>query len=130
MKRALILLLSAAVFANVPSLAQTKKASKGSKPAARHELSPPLVAGPNAPAVPAHPNPYNVYSAQYPRIEADNRVTFHFNAPTAQKVQVALVTSGQGSLERKSPLVENPDRTSHGPRPRFACPSSGPDSLT
>ena len=36
--------------------------------------------------------------AQYPRIEADNRVTFHFNAPNAQKVQVALVTSGQGSL--------------------------------
>ena len=52
-------------------------------------------------AVPAHPNPYNVYGAQYPRIEEDNRVTFHFTAPNAQKVQVALVTSGQGSL---SPL--------------------------
>ena len=35
---------------------------------------------------------------QYPRIEEDSRVTFHFNAPTAQKVQVALVTSGSNSL--------------------------------
>ena len=59
------------------------------------------MAGPNATAVPSHPNPYNVYGAQYPRIEEDNRVTFHFTAPNAQKVQVALVTSGQGSL---SPL--------------------------
>ncbi len=47
---------------------------------------------------PAHPSPYNVYGAQYPRVEADNRVTFHFNAPNAQKVQVALVTPGQNSL--------------------------------
>ncbi len=47
----------------------------------------------------AHPSPYNFPGIQYPRIEADNRVTFHFNAPNAQKVQVALVTSGQNSLQ-------------------------------
>ena len=38
----------------------------------------------------AHPSPYNLYNAQYPRIEADSRVTFHFNAPDAQKVQVSI----------------------------------------
>jgi enterochelin esterase-like enzyme len=38
----------------------------------------------------AHPSPYNLYNAQYPRIEADSRVTFHFNAPNAQKVQVSI----------------------------------------
>ena len=53
----------------------------------------------SAPAVPAHPSPYNFPGVQYPRIEADSRVTFRFNAPNAQKVQVALVTSGSNSLQ-------------------------------
>jgi enterochelin esterase-like enzyme len=100
MRRALFLALLAAVLAAGVCFAQTKKDSN-TKPAARQELSIPPVAAPNAPAGQAHPNPYNVYNSQYPRIEADNRVTFHFTAPNAQKVQVALVTSGQGSL---SPL--------------------------
>ena len=39
----------------------------------------------------AHPSPYNLYGAQYPHIEADARVTFRFNAPDAQKVQVSIV---------------------------------------
>ena len=38
----------------------------------------------------AHPNPYNLYGAKYPYIESDSRVTFHFNAPDAQKVQVSI----------------------------------------
>lgn len=38
----------------------------------------------------AHANPYNLYGAQYPRIEADARVTFRFDAPDAKKVQVAI----------------------------------------
>ncbi len=38
----------------------------------------------------AHASPYNLYGAKYPRIEADSRVTFHFNAPDAQKVQVSI----------------------------------------
>ena len=37
-----------------------------------------------------HLNPYNLYGAEYPRIEADSRVTFHFNAPDAKSVQVAI----------------------------------------
>ena len=53
----------------------------------------------SAPAVPAHPSPYNFPGVQYPRIEADSRVTFRFNAPNAQKVQVALVTPDQNSLQ-------------------------------
>lgn len=36
------------------------------------------------------PSPYNVYNAQFPRIEPDNRVTFQFRAPDAQKVQVSI----------------------------------------
>jgi len=39
----------------------------------------------------AHSSPYNLYGAKYPRIEADLRVTFRFNAPNAQKVQVSIV---------------------------------------
>jgi enterochelin esterase-like enzyme len=38
----------------------------------------------------AHPSPYNLYGAQYPRIEVDSRVTFRFDAPNAQKVQVSI----------------------------------------
>jgi enterochelin esterase-like enzyme len=39
----------------------------------------------------AHPSPYNLYGAQYPRIEADGRVSFRFFAPDAEKVQVSIV---------------------------------------
>ena len=39
----------------------------------------------------AHSSPYNLSGAKFPRIEADSRVTFHFNAPNAQKVQVSIV---------------------------------------
>ena len=39
----------------------------------------------------AHPSPYNLNGAQFPRIEADSRVTFRFNAPDAKKVQVSIV---------------------------------------
>jgi enterochelin esterase family protein len=38
----------------------------------------------------AHPSPYNLYGAKFPRIEADSRVTFHFKAPYAKKVQVSI----------------------------------------
>jgi enterochelin esterase-like enzyme len=38
----------------------------------------------------AHPSPYNLYGAKFPRIEADGRVTFRFNAPYAKKVQVSI----------------------------------------
>ncbi len=38
----------------------------------------------------AHASPYNLYGAKYPRIGADARVIFRFEAPDAQKVQVAI----------------------------------------
>lgn len=99
MKRAFIFGVFAVILAGNNSIAQTNKAAKSSRPAARQELAPPPVASPNAPAVAAHPSPYNFPGVQYPRIEADSRVTFHFTAPDAKKVQVALVTSGQNSLQ-------------------------------
>jgi len=78
---------------------QNKKPSKSSKAAARQELAPAPVAAANAPVIPAHPSPYNLPGVQFPRIEADSRVTFQFKAPDAKKVQVALVTPGRNSLQ-------------------------------
>ncbi len=43
-----------------------------------------------AAAIPAHPSPYNFPGVEFPRIEEDSRVTFHFKAPDAQKVQVSI----------------------------------------
>jgi len=51
-----------------------------------------------------HPNPYNFPGRQFPRIEADNKVTFQFTAPDATKVQVAIagtaqdMTKGEGGV--------------------------------
>lgn len=36
------------------------------------------------------PSPYNLYGNQFPRIEADRRVTFKFYAPNVQKLQVSI----------------------------------------
>jgi len=98
MRRPLTVAFCAAVLAG-HCFAQAKKAAKDSKPAARQELAPPPVADANAPPVPAHPSPYNFPGVQFPRIESDSRVTFQFKAPDAKKVQVALVTPGQNSLQ-------------------------------
>jgi enterochelin esterase-like enzyme len=81
--------LFAAIFIGGICLAQTT---------ARQEIVPAPLRSASASAVAAHPSPYNLSGVQYPRIEEDSRVTFHFSAPTAQKVQVALVTSGSNSL--------------------------------
>jgi enterochelin esterase-like enzyme len=97
MKRALLFVLFTAVLAGRTGLAQGGQAA--SVPAARQEMIPAPLGSASAPAVPAHPSPYNFPGVQYPRIEADSRVTFRFNAPNAQKVQVALVTSGSNSLQ-------------------------------
>ncbi len=53
----------------------------------------PVIAQTNAPAGATHPSPYNFAGVQYPRIEADGRVTFHFNAANAQKVQISIVST-------------------------------------
>ncbi len=47
----------------------------------------------------AHPSPYNFRGAEFPRIEADNRITFRFVAPDAQKVQVAIVNVAQDMVK-------------------------------
>ena len=98
MKRSLVFALLTTMLAGGTCLAQTDKASKDSKAAMRQEMVPAPLRSASAPAVPAHPSPYNLLGVQYPRIEEDSRVTFQFKAPTAQKVQVALVTSGSNSL--------------------------------
>jgi enterochelin esterase-like enzyme len=98
MKRSLAFALLATMLACGTCSAQSDKALKDSKAAIRQEMAPAPLRSASAPAVPAHPSPYNLLGVQYPRIEEDSRVTFHFNAPTAQKVQVALVTSGSNSL--------------------------------
>ena len=99
MRRVCCFALFIAIMAGGAGLAQTQKASKNSRSAARQELAPPPVAPANPPGGTAHPSPYNFPGVQFPRIEADNRVTFHFTAPNAQKVQVGLVTPGQNSLQ-------------------------------
>ena len=89
MKQALYFALFTAILAGT-SFAQTNMGSNSSKGTARLELVPAPLRSAAAPAFDAHPSPYNFPGVQFPRIEADSRVTFHFKAPDAQKVQVAL----------------------------------------
>jgi enterochelin esterase-like enzyme len=81
MKRASCFILGMAILAGGACFAQG---------AARQQMVPAPVRSASAPAVPAHPSPYNFPGVQYPRIEDDSRVTFHFKAPAAQKVQVSI----------------------------------------
>jgi enterochelin esterase-like enzyme len=60
--------------------------------AARAQMGKTAVLPPSA-AGTAHPSAYNFPNVQYPRIEADNRVTFQFKAPDAQKVQVSIANT-------------------------------------
>jgi enterochelin esterase-like enzyme len=83
MKRALFFVFAAILTAGT-SFAQQK-------PAAKLNMEPAPVAAPNASFGPAHPNMYNFPGIEYPRIEADHRVTFRLVAPQAQKVQVSIV---------------------------------------
>jgi enterochelin esterase family protein len=92
MRRALFLPLIAAILASVICLAQTKKAAPSPRPAARPELVPAPIRPASAPAIAAHPSPYNFPGVQFPRIEDDSRVTFQFKAPDAKKVQVSIVS--------------------------------------
>ena len=59
----------------------------------------PAFAQTNAPASGAHPSPYNFARIQYPQIEADGRVTFHFTAPDAKKVQVSIANVPQDMVK-------------------------------
>jgi 1,4-alpha-glucan branching enzyme len=90
MKRTSVFVLFVVILASGICIAQTT---------AKQEMVRAPLGSASAPAFSAHPSPYNFPGTQYPRIEADSRVTFRFNAPNAQKVQVALVTSGSNSLQ-------------------------------
>jgi len=63
-------IIALAMLASIPAMAQTSVSTTA-----------------------AHPSPYNFARVQYPQIEADGRVTFHFSAPDAQKVQVSIVSA-------------------------------------
>ena len=78
---ALAILVACAQVAAGQSAAKPPAAAAAAK---RYELVPAPLRAANAPAVPAHPSPYNFPNVQYPRIEADSSVTFRFNAPNAQ----------------------------------------------
>jgi enterochelin esterase-like enzyme len=91
MKRALFFAVLAAILAVGSCLAQSKKASRDSKAAAKREFVAAPVAAANASFGPAHPSMYNFPGVEYPRIEADHRVTFRLVAPDAKRVQLALV---------------------------------------
>ncbi|MEO8597291.1 MAG: alpha/beta hydrolase-fold protein [Candidatus Solibacter sp.] len=89
MKRSSILASSLGFLALGVGFAQPKAATSA-KPAPRLEMVEAPVAKPGTPAPAAHVNPYNFPGVQFPRIEADSRVTFQFKAPAAQKVQVSI----------------------------------------
>jgi enterochelin esterase family protein len=77
MKRAVCFALFTAILAGGTCWAQM----------GRTAVLPPTAAGTVLPSA------YNFPTAQYPRIEADNRVTFQFRAPDAQKVQVSIANT-------------------------------------
>ena len=80
MKSAFFVTLFAAILACATNFAQT----------GRQQMVPAPVGSASAAVIPAHPSPLNIPGAEFPRIEADSRVTFHFKAPDAQKVQVSI----------------------------------------
>jgi enterochelin esterase family protein len=73
MKKTLLFILLTVVLKSITCLAQTGQVSVSSKLAGT-----------------VHPSPNNMYGTQYPRIEADSKVSFRFNAPDAKKVQVSI----------------------------------------
>ncbi len=73
MKKTLLLVLLIAISVSEICFAQTGQTLVSSKLAGT-----------------VHASPNNMYGGQFPRIEADNSVTFQFKAPDAQKVQVAI----------------------------------------
>ena len=83
MKRTLLCTIAAAALAGGTCMAKTHDA-------ARQQLVPAPLRSDTAVPIPAHPSPLNFPGVQYPRIEADSRVTFQFKAPNAQKVQVSI----------------------------------------
>lgn len=80
MKPAILAVLTAALVVGGTSYSQSARQQMVSAP----------VGASSAAAIAAHPSPLNMPGNEFPRIEADSRVTFHFKAPSAQKVQVSI----------------------------------------
>jgi enterochelin esterase-like enzyme len=103
------LLLSVAVAlvsctaSNSPSGSETLRPVSAAAGAAKRPTMIPAPLGTNAPLV-AGPSSCNIFGQQYPRIETDGRVTFHFTSATAQRVQVSInavaydMVKGDGGL--------------------------------
>jgi len=87
--------VSACTVANSPgdaptaSLSVAPAAAAANTPAKRLEMVPAPVGASNA-AIVAGPSSCNLPGQQFPRIEADGRVTFHFTSASAQQVQVSI----------------------------------------
>ena len=86
----ILLVLFDGRFGCVKLFCADRKGFKRIQTAMKQVMVPAPLRSASAPAIPAHPSPYNFAGVQYPRIEADSRVTFHFKAPDAQKVQVSI----------------------------------------
>jgi hypothetical protein len=84
MKRVFFVFSLTGLLVAVTGFGQTKSNST------RLAMVPAPLRSASARPVPAHASPYNFPRVQYPRIEADSRVTFRFKAPDARKVQVAI----------------------------------------
>jgi enterochelin esterase-like enzyme len=76
-------------LAMLVAFAQVAAAQSGA--AKRFEPTAPPVGAAGASVGPVHQSPYNFPNVQYPRIEADGKVSFRFVAPNAQKVQISIV---------------------------------------
>ena len=94
MKRMLFFVWFAAMLAAGTSFAQ----------AGRQEMVPAPLSSASAPAIAAHPSPNNFPGVQFPRIEADSRVTFQFKAPDAQKVQVSINNTAHDMTKGAEPM--------------------------
>ncbi len=90
MKRALLSRVSIAVLIAGAAVAHAQGGSVDSHSAGRLMLVQAPVRPASAPDLAAHPSPLNIPGVEFPRIESDSRVTFHFLAPNAQRVQVSI----------------------------------------
>ena len=70
--------VQAAALAMLAAFAQAAagQPAAGAAPARRYDMVAAPLGAPGAASVPAHPSPYNFPGVEYPRIEADGRVTF------------------------------------------------------
>jgi len=106
------------VLAMLVAFAHVAAAQPGA--AKRFEPTEPPVAAASA-AFPAATRPQTIPEVQFPEFESDGRVTFHFAAPNAQKVQISIVGTtfdmekgADGTWTYTTPKPERPATTTTG----------------